>query len=85
MNSSSEKLGGARVVSTAVVADDVSKIKDVLQRWSDIDKMDLILTLGELLAFCNLSILKLNVLELFLMYKPIDYQRNTILKILIYC
>lgn len=46
VNSSSEKLGGARVVSTAVVADDVSEIKDVLQRWSDIDKMDLILTLG---------------------------------------
>ncbi|KAJ9178477.1 hypothetical protein P3X46_010356 [Hevea brasiliensis] len=46
VNSSSEKLGGARVVSMAVVADDVIKIKDVLQRWSDIDKMDLILTLG---------------------------------------
>eukprot|EP00257_Ricinus_communis_P025126 XP_025012540.1 molybdopterin biosynthesis protein CNX1 isoform X1 [Ricinus communis] len=46
VNSSSEKLGGARVVSTAVVPDDVSKIKDVLQRWSDIDGMDLILTLG---------------------------------------
>ncbi|XP_021277813.1 molybdopterin biosynthesis protein CNX1 isoform X2 [Herrania umbratica] len=46
VNSSSEKLGGAKVVSTAVVSDDVGKIKDVLQRWSDIDKMDLILTLG---------------------------------------
>uniref|UniRef100_A0A7N2KL67 MoaB/Mog domain-containing protein n=1 Tax=Quercus lobata TaxID=97700 RepID=A0A7N2KL67_QUELO len=46
VNSSSERLGGARVVATAVVPDEVSKIKDVLQRWSDIDKMDLILTLG---------------------------------------
>ncbi|KAK8641300.1 hypothetical protein V6N13_010714 [Hibiscus sabdariffa] len=46
VNSSSEKLGGAKVVSTGVVPDDVGKIKEVLQRWSDIDKMDLILTLG---------------------------------------
>ncbi|EOY33172.1 Molybdopterin biosynthesis CNX1 protein / molybdenum cofactor biosynthesis enzyme CNX1 (CNX1) isoform 3 [Theobroma cacao] len=46
VNSSSEKLGGAKVVAAAVVSDDVGKIKDVLQRWSDIDKMDLILTLG---------------------------------------
>ncbi|KDP42916.1 hypothetical protein JCGZ_23858 [Jatropha curcas] len=46
VNSASEKLGGARVVSTAVVPDDVSKIKELLQRWSDIDGMDLILTLG---------------------------------------
>ncbi|KAK7819696.1 molybdopterin biosynthesis protein cnx1, partial [Quercus suber] len=51
VNSSSERLGGARVVATAVVPDEVSKIKDVLQRWSDIDKMDLILTLGKILAF----------------------------------
>ncbi|KAH7541944.1 hypothetical protein FEM48_Zijuj02G0021000 [Ziziphus jujuba var. spinosa] len=46
VNSSSEKLGGARVVSTAVVPDDVNKIKNALQRWSDFDKVDLILTLG---------------------------------------
>ncbi|CAK7329214.1 unnamed protein product [Dovyalis caffra] len=46
VSSSSEKLGGARVVSTAVVPDDVSKIKAVVQKWSDIDRMDLILTLG---------------------------------------
>ncbi|KAF6166597.1 hypothetical protein GIB67_005459 [Kingdonia uniflora] len=46
VNSSSEKLGGARVVATAVVPDEVGKIKDVLRRWSDIDKVDLILTLG---------------------------------------
>ncbi|XVF19549.1 hypothetical protein REPUB_Repub11eG0121100 [Reevesia pubescens] len=46
VNSSSAKLGGAKVVATGVVSDDVGKIKEVLQRWSDIDKMDLILTLG---------------------------------------
>ncbi|KAL5580014.1 hypothetical protein UlMin_012456 [Ulmus minor] len=46
VNSSAGRLGGARVVSTAVVPDDVSKIKDVLQKWSDVDKVDLILTLG---------------------------------------
>lgn len=46
VNSSSEKLGGAKVVATDVVPDDVGKIKEVLRRWSDIDKMDLILTLG---------------------------------------
>ncbi|KAF9625689.1 hypothetical protein IFM89_025991 [Coptis chinensis] len=46
VNSSSEKLGGARVVATAVAPDEMRKIKDVLLRWSDIDKVDLILTLG---------------------------------------
>ncbi|XP_004291534.1 PREDICTED: molybdopterin biosynthesis protein CNX1 [Fragaria vesca subsp. vesca] len=46
VTSCSERLGGAKVVSTAVVPDDVSKIKDVLQRWSDSENMDLILTLG---------------------------------------
>ncbi|XVF69338.1 hypothetical protein PTKIN_Ptkin11bG0072500 [Pterospermum kingtungense] len=46
VNSSSEKLGGAKVVATGVVSDDVGKIKEVLQRWCDMDKMDLILTLG---------------------------------------
>ncbi|WOL15575.1 molybdopterin biosynthesis protein CNX1 [Canna indica] len=46
VNSSSEKLGGAHVVETAVVPDEVDKIKNVLIRWSDIDKVDLILTLG---------------------------------------
>ncbi|KAJ0024170.1 hypothetical protein Pint_07046 [Pistacia integerrima] len=40
------RLGGVKVVATAVVPDDVGKIKDVIQRWSDIDGMDLILTLG---------------------------------------
>ncbi|KAI4382195.1 hypothetical protein MLD38_008190 [Melastoma candidum] len=46
INSSSERLGGASVAATAVVPDDVEKIKDVIRRWSDVDKMDLILTLG---------------------------------------
>ncbi|KAM7522773.1 hypothetical protein LguiA_012675 [Lonicera macranthoides] len=46
VNSSSEKLGGAKVVATAVVPDDVSQIKDILRKWSDVDQMDLILTLG---------------------------------------
>lgn len=46
MNSHSEKLGGACVVAADVVPDQVDKIKAVLCRWSDIDKVDLILTLG---------------------------------------
>ncbi|KOM46729.1 hypothetical protein LR48_Vigan07g043300 [Vigna angularis] len=46
INSSSEKLGGARVVATAVVPDNVAKIQNILRRWSDIEQMDLIITLG---------------------------------------
>ncbi|CAK9188390.1 unnamed protein product [Ilex paraguariensis] len=46
VDSSSERLGGAKVVATAVVSDEVPKIKEILKRWSDVDKMDLILTLG---------------------------------------
>ncbi|KAH1211688.1 Molybdopterin biosynthesis protein CNX1 [Glycine max] len=46
INSSSERLGGARVVATAVVPDNVAKIQDILRRWSDIEQMDLIITLG---------------------------------------
>jgi len=46
VNSSSERLGGAKIVATAVVPDEVPKIKDVLQRWSDVDQVDLVLTLG---------------------------------------
>ncbi|XP_057473792.1 molybdopterin biosynthesis protein CNX1 isoform X1 [Actinidia eriantha] len=46
VNSSSERLGGAKVVATAVVPDEVSRIKDVLRQWSDVDKVNLILTLG---------------------------------------
>lgn len=48
MNSASEQLGGARVVATAVVPDEIPKIKESLERLSDIDKVDLILTLGML-------------------------------------
>ena len=46
INSSSERLGGARVVETAVVPDEVAQIQNVLRRWSDIEKMDLVITLG---------------------------------------
>ncbi|XP_022147603.1 molybdopterin biosynthesis protein CNX1 isoform X2 [Momordica charantia] len=46
VQASSEKLGGAEIVATASVSDDVSRIQDVLVRWCDIDKVDLILTLG---------------------------------------
>ncbi|KAK4490587.1 hypothetical protein RD792_001271 [Penstemon davidsonii] len=43
---STERLGGARVVTTAVVPDEIPKIMELLERWSDVDIMDLILTLG---------------------------------------
>lgn len=46
INSLSEKLGGARVVATEVVHDTVDHIKGAIQRWSDHDKVDLILTTG---------------------------------------
>ncbi|XP_009601464.1 molybdopterin biosynthesis protein CNX1 [Nicotiana tabacum] len=46
VNSLSERLGGTSIVATAVVPDDEQKIKDMLQKWSDVDKVDLILTLG---------------------------------------
>ncbi|KAJ0781278.1 putative transferase [Helianthus annuus] len=46
VNSASEKLGGAMVAATAVVSDDIPNIKGILERWSDVEKMDLILTLG---------------------------------------
>ncbi|ONK72484.1 uncharacterized protein A4U43_C04F19910 [Asparagus officinalis] len=46
VDSSSEKLGGASVVATSVVPDEVDRIKDILQKWSDLDKVDLIITLG---------------------------------------
>lgn len=42
----SEKLGGAHVVAKAVVPDEVEKIKEALKNWSDVDRIDLILTLG---------------------------------------
>ena len=34
----------------AVVPDDVAKIQDILRRWSDIEQMDLIITLGMFLS-----------------------------------
>ncbi|KAK8960827.1 Molybdopterin biosynthesis protein CNX1 [Platanthera guangdongensis] len=46
ISSSSEALGGAFIVTTAVVPDEVDKIKEILKKWSDIDRVDLILTLG---------------------------------------
>ncbi|XP_020973011.1 molybdopterin biosynthesis protein CNX1-like [Arachis ipaensis] len=46
VNSSSERLGGAKVVATAVAPDDVAKIQEFLKRWSDVEHVDLILTLG---------------------------------------
>jgi molybdopterin biosynthesis enzyme MoaB len=42
----SEKLGGAYVVAKAVVPDEIEKIKETLKSWSDVDGIDLILTLG---------------------------------------
>lgn len=46
INSSAEKLGGAKVVATSVVPDDIPRIKEILQKWSDVDNIDLIITLG---------------------------------------
>ncbi|KAK2431297.1 molybdopterin biosynthesis CNX1 protein / molybdenum cofactor biosynthesis enzyme CNX1 (CNX1) [Trifolium repens] len=46
INSSSERLGGARVAATSVVPDNIAKIQDILRRWSDNEQMDLIITLG---------------------------------------
>ncbi|CAI9260344.1 unnamed protein product [Lactuca saligna] len=46
VESCSEKLGGATVAETAVVPDEIENIREILKRWSDVDKMDLILTLG---------------------------------------
>lgn len=54
INSSSEKLGGAKVVASAVVPDEVSKIQDILRKWCDLDKVDLILTLGTLVDLSGL-------------------------------
>ncbi|KAG5109564.1 hypothetical protein JHK82_038787 [Glycine max] len=52
-----ERLGGARVVATAVVPDNVAKIQDILRRWSDIEQMDLIITL-ELIETHSFDLLK---------------------------
>lgn len=63
INSLSEKLGGAGVVATAVVPDEVAEIKSILQRWSDIEKMDLILTLGKYnMIFPSLLLVYLSVM-----------------------
>lgn len=56
ISSLSEKLGGARVVAKAVVPDEVEKIKEALKDWSDVDRIDLILTLGP--AFFYFSLLQ---------------------------
>ncbi|XLR29812.1 hypothetical protein HN51_049683 [Arachis hypogaea] len=59
VNSSSERLGGAKVVATAVAPDDVAKIQEFLKRWSDVEHVDLILTLGTFLH-TSVSLLKSN-------------------------
>ena len=64
INSSSERLGGARVIATAVAPDDVAKIQDILRRWSDIEHVDLILTLGTFLSNSSVSLSKLKSLVL---------------------
>ncbi|XP_078434389.1 molybdopterin biosynthesis CNX1 protein / molybdenum cofactor biosynthesis enzyme CNX1 (CNX1) [Wolffia australiana] len=46
VNSMSEKLGGATVVATSVVPDELDRIKSTLLQWCDVDRVDLILTLG---------------------------------------
>lgn len=46
VNSFSDKMGGACIVATRVVPDDINMIKEVLQTWCDHDKIDLVLTLG---------------------------------------
>ncbi|KAM0944032.1 putative transferase [Dioscorea sansibarensis] len=46
VNSLSDKLGGACIVATSVVPDDINMIQDVLRTWCDHDKVDLVLTLG---------------------------------------
>ncbi|MCO5575023.1 hypothetical protein L7F22_028820 [Adiantum nelumboides] len=42
----SEKLGGAKVFDTAVVHDDILEIQQMLKKWSDQDKLHLIITTG---------------------------------------
>ncbi|MCO5550408.1 hypothetical protein L7F22_003892 [Adiantum nelumboides] len=42
----SEKLGGAKVFDTAVVHDDILEIQQMLKKWSDQDKVHLIITTG---------------------------------------
>lgn len=51
VNQLSEKLGGAKVVATAAVQDIVEDIQEVLKKWSDHDKVHLIITTGLLFYF----------------------------------
>ena len=37
------------MVATAVVPDEVDKIKGILKQWSDVDHVNLILTLGTMI------------------------------------
>lgn len=53
ITSVSERLGGASVVASSVVPDDVEAIQEVLKRWSDIDKVNLILTTGLPHIYCT--------------------------------
>jgi molybdopterin biosynthesis enzyme MoaB len=46
INQLSEKLGGAEVVATAAVHDSIEDIQKVLTKWSDHDKINLIITTG---------------------------------------
>jgi len=46
INGVSERLGGASIVATSVVPDSVEAIQEVLKRWSDVDRVNLILTTG---------------------------------------
>ncbi|CAA6659812.1 unnamed protein product [Spirodela intermedia] len=46
VNSMSERLGGASVVATCVVPDETDRIQSTLRQWCDVDKVDLVLTLG---------------------------------------
>eukprot|EP00250_Pteridium_aquilinum_P007913 c17529_g1_i2 orf=103-2175(+) len=42
----SENLGGATVFATAVVHDEVSEIQQIIKKWSDQDKVHLVITTG---------------------------------------
>lgn len=42
----SDRLGGASVVATSMVPDNVESIQEVLKQWSDVDNVNLILTTG---------------------------------------
>ncbi|XP_002975554.2 molybdopterin biosynthesis protein CNX1 isoform X1 [Selaginella moellendorffii] len=46
IDSLSKSLGGAKVVATAIVPDSIPRIQQVLEDWSDNQRIDLILTTG---------------------------------------